>query len=139
MEYRYGETYRGVDIPSDLRANDVPHSVFEAWKRGVDAALDGSAPEPNRDPVAPAYKDFQWVVRVHWDADHTSPAVGPFGQTEADNKMRELRRRFRAAGLKPPKMTRELLRSPGALDGWVLGHIEEAKARAEDDEGGDAS
>lgn len=64
------------------------------------------------------HKDFQWVIRIHWDEKHTSPAIGPFGQTEADYRMRQLRRRLRDAGLTPPKMKRELLRSPDVLDGW---------------------
>jgi hypothetical protein len=44
MHARYAPTYRGVDIPLDLRADGVPRSAFEAWKRGVDAELD--APKP---------------------------------------------------------------------------------------------
>lgn len=40
MHARYAPKYRGVDIPLDLRADGVPRSVFEEWKRGVDAALD---------------------------------------------------------------------------------------------------
>jgi hypothetical protein len=79
-------------------------------------------------------KDFQWVIRIHWDDDHTSPAIGPFGQTEADNKMRELRRRLREAGLTPPKMQRELLRAPEALDGWIRDRINESRLTADMDD-----
>ncbi len=56
-------------------------------------------------------KDFQWVIVVHWTDEHESPAIGPFGLTEAENLMREARKMFRSAGLKPPKMGRRLLRS----------------------------
>jgi hypothetical protein len=72
--------------------------------------------------------DFRWIVRIHWNAKHTSPDVGPFGLSEANTVMRAMRRRFREAGLKPPRITRELLRSPGALDGWITDRINEAKA-----------
>ncbi|MGW3974234.1 hypothetical protein ACWEFD_33695 [Streptomyces ardesiacus] len=82
-------------------------------------------------------KDFQWAIKVHWDAEHTSPAVGPFGQTEAENKMRELRHRFREAGLTPLRMTRELLREPDVLDGWIQGRIDEARLRADTEDGAD--
>lgn len=56
MRARYAPTYRGVDIPLDLRADGVPYRVFEEWKRGVDAELDGAkAPEPKSEenPFAP--------------------------------------------------------------------------------------
>lgn len=54
MHARYAPTYRGVDIPLDLRADGQPYSRYEAWKRGVDAELDGRAPEPaGADPFAP--------------------------------------------------------------------------------------
>lgn len=76
------------------------------------------------------HKDFQWVIRIHWDEKHTSPAIGPFGQTEADYRMRQLRRRLRDAGLTPPKMKRELLRSPDVLDGWIQDRIKESKLDA---------
>ncbi|MFH8805311.1 hypothetical protein ACH4F6_38185 [Streptomyces sp. NPDC017936] len=39
MQDRYGATYRGVKVPEDLRADGAPRSGYEAWKRGVDAAL----------------------------------------------------------------------------------------------------
>lgn len=128
MRDRYSPTYRGVTVPGDLRADGAPRRVYEAWKRGVDSLLDGTEPAP----AVSEHKDWQWIIKIHWDAEHTSPAVGPFGQTEADNKMRELRRRFREAGLKPLKMTCELLRVPDALDGWVQDRIDEARLRADD-------
>lgn len=54
MHARYAPTYRGVDIPLDLRADGVPYRVFEAWKRGVDAELDRPAPKPaDENPFAP--------------------------------------------------------------------------------------
>lgn len=54
MRNRYGTTYRGVTVPADLRADGTPRSVFEAWKRGVDAELDrAKAPEPDENPFAP--------------------------------------------------------------------------------------
>lgn len=68
--------------------------------------------------------DWQWVIMIHWDDDHSSPWVGPFGDTESQLKMREIRRRYREAGLKPPKIVRELLRVPGSVDSWVGFNIE---------------
>jgi hypothetical protein len=113
-------TYRGVAVPDDLRGKHArAREQYAAWKRGVDAELDRAK------PAASEPKDFQWVIRIHWDAEHTSPAVGPFGQTEADRKMRELRRRYRDAGQTPPKMTRELLRAPDVLDSWIESRTEE--------------
>lgn len=44
MHARYAPTYRGVDIPLDLRADGVPYAAFETWKRGVDAELDRTKP-----------------------------------------------------------------------------------------------
>jgi hypothetical protein len=53
MHAKYSPTYRGVDIPLDLRADGVPRSALEAWKRGVDAELDKPQAKPaNRDPFA---------------------------------------------------------------------------------------
>lgn len=82
-------------------------------------------------PDQPAEKpakndDWRWVIRLHWDSEHVSPAIGPFGLTEANRVSRDIRRRFRDAGLTPPKVTRELLRAPGVLDGWVRDRIEAA-------------
>lgn len=42
MEDRYSPTYRGVKVPDGLR-EDWPRPVFDAWKRGVDSALDGAS------------------------------------------------------------------------------------------------
>ncbi|QDN64395.1 hypothetical protein [Streptomyces sp. S1D4-14] len=54
MQDRYSPTYRGVEVPDDLRADGVPRSVYEAWKRGVDVTLDSEQPEPaDADPFAP--------------------------------------------------------------------------------------
>lgn len=64
-------------------------------------------------------KDWQWVIVIHWDKEHESPAIGPFGQTEAETKMREVRKRYRDAGQKPPKMERRLLRVPQMIDIWA--------------------
>jgi hypothetical protein len=50
MRDRYAPTYRGVNVPLDLRADGVPRSTFEAWKRGVDAELDrAKAPDYNHE------------------------------------------------------------------------------------------
>lgn len=53
MQDRYSPTYRGVEVPDDLRADGVPRSVYEAWKRGVDSEFHGVAPKPDRNPFAP--------------------------------------------------------------------------------------
>lgn len=54
MHARYAPTYRGVNIPADLRADGVPYTVFEAWKRGVDAELDGAkVAKSSENPFAP--------------------------------------------------------------------------------------
>lgn len=52
MHARYAPTYRGVKVPDDLRADGALRSGYDAWKRGVDAQLDGAAPA-NGDPFAP--------------------------------------------------------------------------------------
>lgn len=70
----------------------------------------------------------EWLVTIHWDATHTSPAIGPFGSTEADREMREIRRAYRAAGIKPPKMVKSLLRPADYLHFWALSHLEWAQA-----------
>jgi hypothetical protein len=59
---------------------------------------------------------LQWLIVIHWDADHASPPMGPFGQTEADQAMREARARWRNAGLTPPKMERILMRGREFFD-----------------------
>jgi hypothetical protein len=54
MEYLYAPTYRGVKVPDDVRNDNVPRSVYDAWRRGVDAQLDKDEPKPaNGDPFAP--------------------------------------------------------------------------------------
>jgi hypothetical protein len=55
MHARYAPTYRGVEIPLDLRADGVPRRAFETWKAGVDAALETTAPKQAADvnPFAP--------------------------------------------------------------------------------------
>lgn len=54
MQDRYAPTYRGVKIPDDMRADGAPRSVFEEWKRGVDAELDKAEPKPvDENPFAP--------------------------------------------------------------------------------------
>jgi hypothetical protein len=49
VEYMHGQTYRGVPVPPGVRAPELPRSVYDAWRRGVDAELDGPA-----EPPAPA-------------------------------------------------------------------------------------
>lgn len=56
MHDRYSPTYRGVKVPDDLRADGAPRSGYEAWKRGVDAELDGVVPVAADDPFAPDLK-----------------------------------------------------------------------------------
>jgi hypothetical protein len=54
MQDRYAETYRGVRVPDDLRAGGATRAVFEEWKRGVDAELDGAQQRPaDENPFAP--------------------------------------------------------------------------------------
>lgn len=60
MHARYAPTYRGVKVPLDLRADGVPRSAFEAWKRGVDADRDTPKPKPDRD-VRNVYLDTEFL------------------------------------------------------------------------------
>lgn len=79
----------------------------------------------------------EWIVKIHWDADHCSPAIGPYGMTEAENEMREARRAYRDLGLTPPRMTKELLKDPQMLGIWARSKAERqawdrAHGRADD-------
>ena len=69
MQDRYSPTYRGVKVPDGMRDDGQPRSVYEAWKRGVDAELEGEQPKPARDPFAPD------LTMSHDVADFTLRAV----------------------------------------------------------------
>lgn len=45
--------------------------------------------------------------------------AGPYGDTEADQVVRRIRRRYTDVGLRPPPITTQLLHSREWMDSWV--------------------
>lgn len=68
----------------------------------------------------------EWMIVIHWDATHTSPPLGPYGATEAEQEMRKARARYRAAGKTPPKMQRILIKSRACFDAWTSPETEKS-------------
>jgi len=77
--------------------------------------------EPTKDLPDPRFLS-QYIVRIHWDDEHQSPAIGPFnGATNVELWCREFRKLWRKVNPndKLPKLKKDVLRVPTSVEGWV--------------------
>lgn len=70
----------------------------------------------------------QYVVYIHWDAEHESPPLGPFENVTAAKKwVTEFRKTWNKQQMRkpmherrnPPKTTTRILRDPAAGISWA--------------------
>jgi hypothetical protein len=52
-----------------------------------------------------------------------SKVIGPFGESEADNKIISIRRRYRVFGLTPPRLEKTRILGREYMDSWVNANI----------------
>lgn len=61
----------------------------------------------------------RWIVTLNRQV-----IAGPFGQTEAQNLVQQLDRRYRKLGMQPPPMNAQRLHTPEWLESWVTEDIQ---------------